>query len=117
METRQPYPNTSLLVWILRSTVTIVACSYETPWHRTGVLAALEDGNAGRKRCFVSIDTLYEAPAVSGHVVDKLRLMQPQTVKVDDVHIGAQARQQPTAIRQSKKVGGFACLPLDQVLD
>jgi hypothetical protein len=40
-----------------------VACPYEPPWHRAGVLAALEDRNAGRKRDFVSIDTLYEAPA------------------------------------------------------
>ena len=68
---------------ISRSTVTIVACAYETPWHRAGVLAALEDGYAGRKRGFVSIDTLYETPTASGHVVDKLRLVQPQAVKVD----------------------------------
>ena len=81
------------------------------------MLAALEDRDARRKRCLVSVDTLYEAPAGSGHVVDKLWLVQPKTVKVDDVHIGAQARQQPTAIRQTKKVRGFAGLPLDQVLD
>jgi len=65
-----------------------VACPHQTSWHRAGVLAALEDRNAGRKRCLVSIDTLYEAPAASGHVVDKLRLVQPQTVKVDNVYIG-----------------------------
>jgi hypothetical protein len=80
-------------------TATIVACPHQTSWHRAGVLAALKDRNAGRKRCFVSFDTLYETPAASGHVVDKLRLVEPQTVKVDDVHIGAQAWQQPTAIR------------------
>ena len=74
---------------ILRSTVTIVASSYETPRHRAGVLTALEDRNAGCNRCFISIDTLYETPAASGHVVDKLRLVQPEAVKVDDVHIGA----------------------------
>jgi hypothetical protein len=50
----------------------------ESAGHRACVLAALEDRNAGDKRCFISIDTLYEAPAASGHVVDKLRLMQPQ---------------------------------------
>jgi hypothetical protein len=66
-----------------------VACPYEAPGQRAGVLAALEDRNAGRKRGFVSIDTLYEAPAASGHIVDKLRLVEPQTVEVDDVHIGA----------------------------
>ena len=65
-----------------------MACPHQTSWHRAGVLAALEDRNAGRKRCLVSIDTLYEAPAASGHVVDKLRLVQPQTVKVDNVYIG-----------------------------
>jgi len=48
---------------------------------------------------------LDEAPAGSGHVVDKLWLVQPKTVKVDDVHIGAQARQQPTAI----PAGSGAC--------
>jgi hypothetical protein len=97
--------------------VTIVACPYETAGHRAGVLAALENRHAGRKRCFISIDTLYEAPAASGQVVDKLRLVQPQTVKVDNVHIGTQARQQPTAIRQTEKVRGFARLPLDQMLN
>jgi hypothetical protein len=69
--------------------VTIAACSYETLRHRAGVLTALEDGYPGRKRCLISIDTLYEPPATSRHVVDKLRLVQPQTVKVDDVHISA----------------------------
>ena len=73
-------------------TATIVACPYETPWHRAGVFAAFEDRNAGRERYFVPIDTLNEAPAASGHIVDKLRLVQPKTVKVDEVHIGAQAR-------------------------
>jgi hypothetical protein len=76
-----------------------VACPYETPGHRACVLAALEDRNAGRKRCLVSIDTLYEAPTASGHIVDKLRLVEPQTVEVDDVHIGTQARHQPTAVQ------------------
>jgi hypothetical protein len=99
----------------LRSTTT--AGTYQTSWHRAGVLTALENRDARRKRCLVSVDTLDEAPAGSGHVVDKLWLVQPKTVKVDDVHIGAQARQQPTAIRQSKKVCGFARLPLDQMLN
>ena len=94
-----------------------MACPYEPPWHRAGVLAALEDRNPGCKRGFVSIDTLYEAPAASGHVVDKLWLMQPQTVKVDEVHIGAQPRHQTTAIRQTEKVRGFARLPFDQMLN
>jgi hypothetical protein len=49
--------------------------------------------------------------ATSGHVVDKLWLVEPQTVKVDNVHISTQTRQQPTAVRQSKKVRGFARLP------
>jgi hypothetical protein len=78
---------------ISRGTTTIVACSYKTPWHRAGVLTALEDGYASRKRCFISIDMLYESPAASGHIVDKLRLVQPKTVKVDDVHISTQTRQ------------------------
>jgi len=52
----------------LRSTATSVACSYETPRHCAGVLAPLAGGNAGRKRGFVSIDTLYKAPASSGHL-------------------------------------------------
>jgi hypothetical protein len=94
-----------------------MACPHETPWHRAGVLAAVEDRDARRKRCFVSIDTLYEAPAASGHVVDKLRLVQPQTVKIDDVHIGTQTRQQPTAIRQTEKVSSLAGLSLDQMLN
>src|SRR6202049_5350994 len=80
------------------------------------MLASLEDGNACRKRCFISIDPLHETPAASRHVVHELWLMQPQTVKVDDVHVGAQARQPPTAIRQTEEVGGFAGLPLDQML-
>ncbi len=97
--------------------MTIVACSYEAPRHRAGMLASLEDGNACRKRCFISIDPLHETPAASRHVVHELWLMQPQTVKVDDVHVGAQARHQPTAIRQTEEVGGFAGLPLDQMLE
>src|SRR6202035_4891029 len=99
----------------LRSTMTIVACSYEAPRHRAGMLASLEDGNACRERCFISIDPLHETTATSRHVVHELRLMQPQTVKVDEVHVGAQARHQPTAIRQTEEVGGFARLPLDQM--
>src|SRR5262249_60693247 len=55
---------------ILRRTTTIVACPYQTPSHRSGMLAALEYRNARRKRCFVAIDTLHEAPAASRHVVD-----------------------------------------------
>ena len=97
--------------------MTIVACSYEAPRHRAGMLASLEDGNACCKRFFISIDPLYETPAASRHVVHELWLMQPQTVKVDDVHVGAQARHQPTAIRQTEEVGGFAGLPLDQMLE
>lgn len=112
MRRRPPVPPR-----ILRNTTTVVACPYEPPWHRTGVLAALEDRNAGRKRGFVSIDTLDKAPAASGHVVDKLRLVQPQTIKVDDVHIGAEPRHQPTPIRKTKKVRSFARLPFDQMLN
>jgi hypothetical protein len=44
------------------------------------------------------------------------RLVEPQTVKVDDIHIGTQSRQQPAAIRQPKEVRGFARLPLDEML-
>ena len=101
---------------ILHSTTTIVACPYQTSWHRAGVLAALEDRNTRRKRCFVSINTLNETPTASGHVMNKLRLVQSQTIKVYDIDIGAQAREQPTAIRQTEKVRGFAGLPLDQML-
>ena len=101
MRLRPPVPPR-----ILRNTTTVVACPYEPPWHRTGVLAALEDRNAGRKRGFVSIDTLYKR-AASGHVVDKLRLVQPQTIKVDDVHIGAEPRHQTTSIRKDQKSPQF----------
>src|SRR5262245_23975501 len=97
--------------------MTIAACSYEASRHCAGMLASLEDGNACRKRCFISIDPLHETPAASRHVVHKLRLVQPQTVKVDDVHVGAQARHEPTAIRQTEEVGSFARLPLDQMLE
>ena len=92
--------------------MTIVACSYEAPRHRAGMLASLEDGNACRKRCFISFAPLHETPAASRHVVYELRLMQPQTVEVDNVHVGALARHQPTAIRHTEEVGGFAGLPL-----
>src|ERR1700730_373316 len=102
---------------ILRSAVPVGAWCYEPPRHRAGMLASLEDGNACRKRCYISIDPLHEPPAVSRHVVHELRLMQPQTVKVDDVHVGAQARHQPTAIRHAEEVSGFARLPLDQMLE
>jgi hypothetical protein len=81
------------------------------------VLAALEGHNAGYNRTLISIDTLYEAPAASRHIVDKLRLMQAQTPKVDEIHIGAQPRRQPTPIWQTEKVGSFARLPLDQMLN
>src|SRR5215470_2998968 len=87
---------------------TIAARADETPRHRTGMLATLEDGNACRQRGFVAVDALHEAPAAGRHVVDQLRLMQPQAIEVDDVHVGAQARHQPAAIRQTEKVGGFA---------
>lgn len=96
--------------------MTIAACSHEAPRHRAGMLASLEDGNACRKRCFISIDPLHETPAAGRHVVHELRLVQPQALEVDDVHVGAQARHQPAAIRQTEEVGGFAGLPLDQML-
>jgi hypothetical protein len=56
----------------------IAAGAHESAGHLACVLAAFEDGNTGDKRCFISIDTLYEAPTAGGHVMDKLRLMQPQ---------------------------------------
>jgi len=57
--------------------MTIVASSYEATGHRAGMLASLEDGNACRKRCFISIDPLHETPAASRHVVHELWLVQP----------------------------------------
>ena len=102
---------------MLRSGMAIVACSYEAPRHRAGMLASLEDGNACRKRCLISIDPLHKTPAAGRHVVHELRLVQPQTIKVDDVYVGAQARHQPAAIRHTEEVGGFGCLPLDQMLE
>jgi hypothetical protein len=81
------------------------------------MLAALEDWNACCKRCFISIDTLHEASTASRHVVDQFRLMQPQTVEIDDIYVGAQTRLQPAAIRQTEKIGGFARLQLDQMLE
>src|SRR5262245_8989736 len=97
----------------LRRLAPLWACAHETPRHRARVLAPLEDWNACGKRRFISVDTLHETPAASRHVMDKLRLMQPQTVEVDYIYIGAQARHQPTAIRQTEEVGGFTRLPLD----
>ena len=99
------------------STMTIAARSHEAPGHRAGMLAALEDRRAGRKRCFIAIDPLHEAPAVSRHVVHELGLVQPQTVEVDQVDVGAQARRQPAAVGQTEEVGGLAGLPLDQMLE
>src|SRR5437899_2977903 len=96
--------------------MTIVACSYEAPRQRTGMLAPLEDRNACRKRCFISLDPLHEPPATGRHVVHELRLVQLQTIEVDEVHVSAHARHQPAAIRQTEEVGGFAGLPLDQML-
>src|SRR5215813_14119284 len=84
---------------IRRSTMTILACAYEAPRHRAGMLAAFEDRNARRKRRFISFDPLHETPAAGRHVVHELRLVQAQTVEVDDVHVGAQARHKPAAIR------------------
>ena len=97
--------------------MTVAACSHEATRHRAGMLATLEDRNACRKRCFISLDALYEAPAAGRHVVHEFRLVQPQTVKVDDVHVGAHARHQPAAILEAEEVGGFAGLPLDQMLE
>jgi hypothetical protein len=82
-----------------------------------GVLATLKNGNSGHERRLIAVDALYEAPAAGGHVVDKFRLMESQPVEINHVQIGAQARHQPTAIRQTEKVGGFAGLPFDQILD
>ena len=96
--------------------MTIMACAHQAPRHRTGVLAALEDGNASRKRRLVAIDPLHEAPAVGRHVVHELRLVQPQPVEVDDVDVGTQARREPAAVGQAEEAGGFAGLPLDQLL-
>src|ERR1700730_10205969 len=81
------------------------------------MLAALEDGNACRKRYYVSIAPLHETPATSRHVVHDLLPVQPQTVEVDEVDVGAHARRQPAAIRHTEEVGGFGCLPLDQMLE
>ena len=80
------------------------------------MFASLEDGNACRDRCLIAIDPLHEAPAAGRHVVHELRLVQLQPVEVDEVDVGAQARHQPAAIRQTEEVGGFAGLPLDQML-
>jgi hypothetical protein len=96
---------------------TIASGSNKTPRQSARVLAALEDWDASRKRCFISIDPLHKAPASSRHVVDKLRLMQPQSGEVDHINVGAKTWRESTAIRQSEKVGSFARLPLDEMLD
>src|SRR6516165_130327 len=103
--------------WIGPSAKWRHAGAHEPPRHRAGMLASLENGNACRKRRFISLDPLHETPAAGRHVVHELRLVQPQTVKIDDVHVGAHAWDQPTAIRQAEKVRGFAGLPLDQMLE
>ena len=91
----------------------IVPSSDEAPRHRAGMLASLENGNACHDRCLISIDPLHETSAASRHVVHQLWLVQMQTVEVDDIHVGAKARHEPTAIRQTEEVRGFARLPLD----
>jgi hypothetical protein len=88
--------------------MTIVACPQQVPQHRAGMLAALEDRNARGYHCFISVDPLHKAPADGRQVVPEFRLMQLQTVKVDDVHVGAHARHQPAAIGAA----GIACIAL-----
>jgi hypothetical protein len=44
-----------------------MARSYEASQHRAGTLDSLEDRNACRERCFMSIDQLHETPAAGLH--------------------------------------------------
>src|SRR6202163_4080147 len=90
------------------------ACAHQMTGHRAGVLAPLEGWRAGDERRLVAVDTLHETPAAGRKVVDEFRLMEPQAIEVDQVHVGTQARREPAAVPHAEEIGGLAGLTLDQ---
>src|SRR5439155_16331146 len=86
----------------------IAASAHEPARHRAGVLAALEDRNSGDEGGLVAVDTLHEAAPAGRHVVNQLRLVEPQPVKVDQVDVGAQPGREPAAVGEAEEIGGLA---------
>jgi hypothetical protein len=63
---------------------------HKTTGQCTGVLALLENRDSGNERCFVPVHPLHEPTSAGRKIVHKFRLIKPQLIEVDQVHVGAQ---------------------------
>src|SRR2546428_11530934 len=78
------------------------------------MLAPLEGRRPGQERGDVAVDPLHEAAAAGRKIVDEFRLIEAQTLEIDQVDMGAQARRESTAVPQAEEIGRLAGLALDR---
>jgi len=70
---------------------------------RGGVLASLENGGSGHKRGLVAIDPLHETTPARRKIVHELRLVEPQTIELDQVSRRRAAAANRPRSRRPKK--------------
>ena len=58
----------------------------------------ITDFAAGDDCRLVALDMLHEAPAIGRHVVDELGFVQPQTLEIDQVDVGAQSGRKSATV-------------------
>ena len=80
----------------------------------SGVLAVLEGRRSGDQGGAIAIDALVEAAAAGGKIVHEFRLVEPQVVEVDQVHVGAQARRPLSRPHQTRTAREFRRSPLSR---
>ncbi len=75
-----------------------MAGAHEAPRQSAGVLALLENCGSRDKRGLVAVDPLHETTPAGRKIVHEFRLVEPQAIEVDQVHVGAQAGRQSAAV-------------------
>jgi hypothetical protein len=77
------------------------------------MFAVLENRKPCHKCGFVAFDSLHKTTPTPGEVIHKFGLAKPQAIKLDQIHVSAQARRYSAAVPKAKKFGGLAGLPPD----
>ena len=91
--------------------------AHEAAQFGAGMLAALEDRDAGDQGHLVALRPLHQAPAARRKVVHDLGPVQAQPLKVDHVDVGPLAGQEPPAVVKAEEIGGLAGLALDDIFE
>jgi hypothetical protein len=100
-----------------RTRICARAGAHEPTRKRPRMLAALEDRSSGNERCLVAIDALHESSTIRREIVHQLGLVQPQSIEVYEVDVGAQPWGDAATVGETKKIRRFAGLALDQIFE